>query len=179
MASRMVANESATCRSGRVLGRARSTVPAGRGGKTPHTLRDDEGVAADRDGNMVMPTGETPPLEVVEPELALHLLVDALGAVALLEEANELLLAHLPTQRGERKFRRFSFAIGPLDEEPDGFALCGFGSVIGGDLHPAEREPRTELAPLCHRSIAPRDATERRVSEPLRNRASVLSVGNA
>jgi hypothetical protein len=28
----------------------------------PHTLRDDEGVAADRDGNMVMPTWETPVL---------------------------------------------------------------------------------------------------------------------
>ena len=100
MASRMVANESAKCRSGRELVRISWMVPSDRGGETPHTLRYDEGVAANRDGNVVMPTWETAALEVVEPELALHVLIDALGAVALLEEAYELLLAHLATQRG-------------------------------------------------------------------------------
>ena len=45
----------------------------------PHTLRHDEGVAAHGDGNVMMPTGETPAFEVVEPELALHLLIDLLG----------------------------------------------------------------------------------------------------
>src|SRR5215470_2204372 len=98
MASRMVANESAKCRSGRELVRISSTVPSGRGGETPHTLRDDEGVAANGDGNVVMPAGEASPLEVVEPELALHLFVDALGAVALLEQTHELLFAHLTTE---------------------------------------------------------------------------------
>ena len=119
----------------------------------PHTLRDHEGVAANGDGNVVMPAEETSSLEVVEPELALHLLVDPLGAVALLEQTHELLFAHLATERGEREFRRFNFAIRPLDDEPDGFTLCGLSSVIVCDLHPAERKPRTELAALRHRSL--------------------------
>ena len=144
----------------------------------PHTLRDDEGVAADRDGNVVMPTGETSPLEVVEPELALHLLVDALSAVALLEEAHKLLLAHLATQRGEREVRRFSFTVGPLDEEQYWFALCGFRPIIICNFHSAECESRAELAPLRRRSIAPRDAAERLGSKPRRDGTRVLGVGD-
>src|SRR5205807_3625035 len=61
---------------------------------------------------------------------------------------------------------------------PDGFALCGFRPIIGCDLYPAECEPRTELATLGHRSIAPRDAAERLAPEPRGDRARVLGVGN-
>src|ERR1019366_9893528 len=79
MASRMVVKESAKWRSGRERVRTSGTSPSGRGGKMPHSLSDDEGVAAECDRDVMMPAGETASLEVVESQLAFHFLVDALG----------------------------------------------------------------------------------------------------
>jgi hypothetical protein len=73
MARRAVANESAKCRSGRALERVVSVGASSRGGKTPHAFGDDERVAAEDDGDVVMPADEGASLEVIEPELPLHL----------------------------------------------------------------------------------------------------------
>ena len=80
-----------------------ATLPSGRGGEMPHALSDDEGVAAEGDRDVMVPAREAASLEVVEAQLALHLLVDALGAVALLEQADDLLLAHRASQGRERE----------------------------------------------------------------------------
>jgi hypothetical protein len=45
----------------------------------PHTFGDDERVAAEDDGDVVVPALEGAALEVVESELALELLVDSFG----------------------------------------------------------------------------------------------------
>jgi len=49
MARRTVWKESAKWRSGRKRVRTKGTSPSGRGGEVPHTLRNDEGVAAEGD----------------------------------------------------------------------------------------------------------------------------------
>ncbi len=69
----------------------------------PHTLRDDEGVAADCDRDVVVPPDVAPTFEVIEAELALHFLIDPLGAISLLEESHGYLLAHGLRQRSERE----------------------------------------------------------------------------
>src|SRR5271169_4263181 len=92
---------------------------------------------------MVMPAGEAAPFEVVEPQLPLELLVRLLGAVALLDEADDLLLRHPLGQRGQEEVRRLLLPVGPLDEQP----LCACSeALLNGDLDPAQREPRGELA---------------------------------
>src|SRR5438445_367100 len=84
IASRIVMKESSKWRSGRDSERTVAFLPSGRGGKTPHTFGDDERVAADRDGYMMMPAGEASAFEVVEPELALHVLVHSFRFPSLL-----------------------------------------------------------------------------------------------
>src|ERR1700679_3952421 len=92
---------------------------------------------------MVMPAGEAAPLEVVEAQLPLQLLVRLLGAVALLDEADDLLLRHPLGQRGQEEVRRLLLPVGPLDEQP----LYERGDpLLDGELDPAQREPRGELA---------------------------------
>ena len=59
----------------------------------PRTFGDDERVAAQDDGDVVMPTGEASALEVVEAELAFEVLVSAFGSPALHDDADELLSA--------------------------------------------------------------------------------------
>jgi len=59
----------------------------------PRAFGDDERVAAQDDGDMVMPAGEASPLEVVETELALEVFVRAFGSPALHDDADELLSA--------------------------------------------------------------------------------------
>ena len=85
-----------------------------------------------------MPTDEAAPFEVVEPQLPLELLVHLLGAVALLDEADDLLLRHPPGQRGQEEVRRLLLGVGPLDEQPLG---AGGEPLLHGDLDPAQREP--------------------------------------
>src|SRR4051812_47396743 len=93
--------ESAKWRSGRDADRVGTSFPSGRGGKTPHPFRNDERVAAQDDGDVVMPAREGAALEVVQSELALELFVRALGAPAFLDGAHDLLLRHAPRQRRE------------------------------------------------------------------------------
>lgn len=72
---------------------------AGRGGKRTQSFGYDERVAAQHDGDVMVPAGERAALEVVEPELALELLVSALGLPTLLDGANDLPLAQSPAKR--------------------------------------------------------------------------------
>src|SRR5580704_2419463 len=116
MASRMVGKESAKCRSGRDGLRAMGTGPSRRGGGMPHALSDDEGVAADDDGDVVVPADPATSFEVVESQLGLHLLVGLLGSPALLEDPDDLLAGHRSRQSRERVLRRRVFLLGPLYE---------------------------------------------------------------
>src|SRR5262249_21479103 len=104
---------------------------------------------------MMMPAGEAASLEVVEPQLPLELPVDLLRAVALLDEADDLLHGHRSGQRGQEEVRRLLLPGRPLDEQP----LCARGKPqLDGDLDPAQRKPRGELAV---RSLPPRAPAER------------------
>ena len=66
MASRMVTNESAKCRSGREAVRISNILASGRGGKSAGSLRDNESVAADDHRYVMVPALVRAPLEVVE-----------------------------------------------------------------------------------------------------------------
>jgi hypothetical protein len=80
MARRAVMNESSKWRSGLACERVGFFLPSGLGGKGPHPFGHNEGVAAQSDGDMVMPTAKAAAFEMVEAELALEILVHALGA---------------------------------------------------------------------------------------------------
>src|SRR5271166_4694337 len=101
MARRAVMKESSKWRSCRAVERVARTRPSSRGGKMPQTLAGHERIAAEDDGDVVMPTAEGPSLIVVEPELSLEVFVDALGAPALLGDPHELLSAGRLVQPGE------------------------------------------------------------------------------
>src|SRR3954470_4072794 len=95
MARRVVMNESGKCRSGRSSVREGLVRFSGRGGKSAGVLRADEGVAAQNSRDVMVPATKAPPLEVVEAQFAFEVLVDALGAPALLDDPNQTLVAHL------------------------------------------------------------------------------------
>ena len=56
----------------------------------PHALGDDERPAAEGDTDVVVPAGEAPAFEVVEPKLSLQVFVETLGPPALHDEPDEL-----------------------------------------------------------------------------------------
>ncbi len=120
---RAVMKLSGKCRSGRERLRVVSQRPSGRGEITLHAFGDDERVAAEGDGDVVVPAAETPSFEVVEAELALQVLVDALGAPALHDDADELSLGDVFGQGREEVVSGLLLAVAPLDEEPLGVAL--------------------------------------------------------
>ena len=84
----------------------------------PQALAGDERIAAEDNGNVVMPAAEGPSLVVVEPELSLEVFVDTLGAPAFLGDPHELLSTGCFAEAGERVMRRRLFAVGPFDQEP-------------------------------------------------------------
>ena len=57
--------------------------PSSRGGKSPRAFGDDERVAGEYDGDVVVPTGETPALVVVEAEFTFEILIGALDLPAV------------------------------------------------------------------------------------------------
>ena len=85
-AMRTETSESLKCRSGRDEERISDGVPGGRGGKRTGMLSDAEGVAAQHDADVMMPAGEAAPLKVIEPQLALEVLIAALNPPPLLGE---------------------------------------------------------------------------------------------
>ncbi len=72
------------------------------GGETSHLLGGHERVAGEDDGDVVVPAGEGAALEVVEPELALEVLVRAFGSPPLLQGRNQLFATDVLGQRRER-----------------------------------------------------------------------------
>ena len=94
--------ESSKWRSCRALERIARTRPSARGGKTPQALAEDERVAAEDDGDVVIPAAEGSTFVVIQPQLALEIFVHALGAPAFLRDPHQLLstwhLAH-PRER--------------------------------------------------------------------------------
>ena len=145
MARRMVAKESAKWRAGREGVRVALRLPSGRGGKMPHTLDNDEGVAAQGDGDVMIPPWERAALEMVEAELSLELLVDHLGSPPLLDDPDDLLLGHAAWERRESEFRWLCFTVEPLHDEPEGFLLLRL-SLAMNRFDATEAESRRELS---------------------------------
>ena len=67
---------------------------------------------------MVMPASEATSLEVIQAKLAFEVLVDALGAPALLDGSNQVFHGDLPRQRCEVVLGRRRFTVGPLRDQP-------------------------------------------------------------
>ncbi len=84
----------------------------------PHAFTDDERVAAEGDGNVVVPAWEASSLKVVETEFALEVLVDALGPPPLHHGADELPLRRSLGESREKVVGGFGLAVAPLDEQP-------------------------------------------------------------
>jgi hypothetical protein len=109
-------------------------------------------------GNVVVPTWERASLEVVEPELALELLVRLLRPVALLDRAYDPLLAHPPGQGREGELRGPRLPLRPLHHQPDLLVLGGVNAVLLRNLHPAKAEARGQLS---IGSLSPRNLAKR------------------
>lgn len=163
---------SVKCRSGRERERVVGQRPSGRGGKTPHTFSDDERVAAESDGDVVVPAVETSSLEVVESKFALEILVDALCSPSLHRDPNEALLRNALGQRREEVVGRLVLAVTPFDEQPDRLTIARPLSVgirrqdtLQGELRrevalgPLSPGAATESAAIAkpHREIADTD----------------------
>src|SRR5271157_1360867 len=110
----MLVSESGWWRSGRARVRTGGALPCGLGGKSACALADHEGVTAYRSGHVVVPTGKRPALVVVEAQLSLEFLVHSLCLPPLLDDPDDLLLAHPPWHRREHELRRLRFSLGPL-----------------------------------------------------------------
>src|SRR5579859_770303 len=111
-----------------------------------------------------MPSGEGASFEVVESELSLELLIAALGLPTLLDDADDLFLAHATPQTREEEFRRFALSLWPFDDEPDRLAQLRLAAVVVRGLDSAEDEARRELSTRT-RTVAPRDLSERALTD--------------
>src|ERR1700679_2738201 len=151
MARRAVMKESSKWRSCRALERIARTRPSARGGKMPQALAEDERVAAENDGDVVIPAAEGSAFVVIQPQLALEILVHALGAPAFFGDPNELLSTRRLAHPRERVVRRRLLSVGPFDQEPVQAAV-GVARV-----HLEHRESRAHRAAT---SLLPRRRTE-------------------
>src|SRR5512147_1277095 len=132
MARRSVEKEDGKWRSGREgerLGWAGPLDWEARWKAVAGPLGHDEGVAAQHDGNVMMPALKASAFEVVEPQLPFHFLVRFLGSVALLEQTDDPLLRHLAvhTQRRQGEVRGRLLAVAPLDDQPLRLAVRPIG----------------------------------------------------
>src|SRR6266498_3949318 len=137
IARRAVMKESGKCRSGRARDRSGLSRPLRRGGEMPHAFADDERVAAENDGDVVIPAREAAALEVVETKLAFEIFVRPFNAPSLLDDANELPSRGVFGHRSQHIVRRVAFTFGPLDEQPLRCAPLPVG-VLDPHPHPCE-----------------------------------------
>ena len=151
MARRAVMKESSKWRSCRAFERVARTRPSARGGKMPQALAEDERIAAENDGDMVMPATKGAPFVVIEPELALEVFVHALGAPAFLRDAYEMLSARRPAHARERVVRRRLFVVRPLDQQPV-MACRGEILISPNDCRFGRRARADAAAPATRRS---------------------------
>jgi len=150
MDRRAVMKLSAKCRSGREWLRVVSHRPSGRGGKTLHTFSDDERVAAEGNGDVVVPALEASSLEVVEAQLALQVFIDTLSAPALHDQPDELSLGDVLGQGGEEIVGGFVLAVAPLESEAIGLRSRRY--VLRGRRGGAQsgrRDPAWSLSARC------------------------------
>src|SRR5580692_1166886 len=147
MARRAVMKESSKWRSCRAVERVARTRPSARGGKMPQALAGHERIAAEDDGDVVMPTAEGASLVVVEPQLSLEVLVDALGAPAFLGDPHELLSTGRLAQPRQGVVGRRFLAVRPLDEQPVVTAI----GIAGVDLEHRETRPQRAATSLLPR----------------------------
>src|SRR4051794_4158428 len=140
MARRAVMKLSWKWRSGRERLRVGFIRPSGRGGEMPHAFGDDERVAAKGYRDVVVPTRKATALVVVDPELSLQVLVDALGSPALHDEADELLPGDAVRHGDEEVVGRLWRALAPLDEKPEGLLLA-LGHSRGDNATHGEARP--------------------------------------
>src|SRR5437868_8584911 len=110
--------ESSKWRSCRAFERIARTRPSTRGGKMPQPFAEYERVAAEDDGDVVIPAAEGPSFVMIEPELTLEVLVYALGAPTFFGDPHELFAAGRLAQSRERVVRRRLLCVGPFDQEP-------------------------------------------------------------
>ena len=96
-----------------------------RGGKTPHTFDNDKRIAAHDDRNVMMPSGERAPLEMVKAKFLLHFLVHDFGSPAFLDDSNHVFFAHSFGQVREHEFRWFGFSVEPFHDEPKRLLILG------------------------------------------------------
>lgn len=139
--------ESAKCRSGRASDRVVATRPPGRGGKSSRPFGHEEGIAGEDAADVVLPADVRAPLEVVQSQLALEVLVHALGAPALLDASDELFSGHRLREGREDVVLDGTIAIGLLHHEPLRLAA----RVVAG-------KPRHELSWLVDTATVSFDA---------------------
>src|SRR6516165_5027618 len=107
---------------------------------------------------MMVPAWEPTPFEMIEAQLALHIFVNALGAPALLDQANQLLPSHRDSgiEMDKVKLRRRRLAVLPLHEEPNILAHRRRDTVVVKGNNPAHGKACGELllGPLTPGSAA-------------------------
>jgi hypothetical protein len=86
---------------------------------------------------VVVPAWEAKAFVVVQTELALEVLVHALGSSALHDQANELSVRSELGQRDEKGMGRLLLTVPPLDEKPERFLLA-LGDTSGYDATQGE-----------------------------------------
>src|SRR5580700_2259918 len=118
MASRAVTKESSKWRSCLALERIASTRPSARGGKMPQALAKDECIAAENDGDVVIPAAKGATFVVVQSELALEIFIYALGSPSLLGDPYKLLSTPRLVRPGQRVVRGRLLVGRPFDQEP-------------------------------------------------------------
>src|ERR1700759_2886207 len=124
-ARRMVMSESPKWRSGRDAERIVDLQERGRGGKSPRSFGNEEGEAAERDGDVVVPASETAALEVIQSQFALEVLVHTLGTPALLEKVHELYEGHALVG-GKVEVAGLVVIVAPFTKEPHASAATRF-----------------------------------------------------
>jgi hypothetical protein len=129
---------------------------------------------------MMVPAWEAPAFEVVEPKLALQVLVDTLGSPSLHDDAYELPLADVLGQGGEEVVGGLGLTVAPLDEGP---LDVRFG-VDAGRRDSPEREACGEvllgaLAPGAAAEAVPGFNSQREVADVHRVASEAgLRIGN-
>ena len=79
----------------------------------------------------MVPAEEGATFEVIETELALHILVDALGAPALLDETDEALPTLAPRREiEEMKLGRLGLAVLPFHEQTNVLAYRRVDAIV-------------------------------------------------
>src|SRR5687768_13417923 len=119
---------------------------------------------------MVVPAAEASALEVVETELTLEVLIEALGAPPFLDQVDELDEGH-PLVRGEVEVTRLVLVVAPFANQPHAIATTRLASVIGSG-HDAEecKASRERLAGAFTPRVSTEGAVGRKTSRVLANR---------